>query len=466
MVGSERPSRGDRGSLRDMSRTTAAAWSRILVAALALACSGLSAARPHSPVARAAAARHEARGGGADVAHTLTVLLPGSERPFWEAVARDFEAEHPGTRVDLVEGPQSTDLRENVYTASLLARDPTFDLVYMDVTWTAKFAAAGWLVPLDAAFPEGEQHRFLPAALAAGVYEGRLYRVPVRTDVGVLYYRSDLLASAGLAPPRTFDELLRAARRLQSPPRLWGFVWQGKQYEGLVCDYVEVLSGCGGFWVDPQTLDVGLDRPEALAALSFLVSCVRAPAVSPPGVTTYEEEESRRLFQDGRAVFLRSWPYTWRLAEMPDSPLRGRVGVAPMVHGPGGRSAGTLGGWGLGVSAYSRHPALAVEFIRALTSPAGQRRLCAPTGYAPALIEAYADPELLQADSFLTDLGRLHDNAVLRPPIPRYALASDILQRHLSAALAGSEPPEAALRDAASQTRAMLAGEHPVGVPR
>ena len=466
MAGGRRSSREHRGSPRELNRAARAeAWSRILVAALTLACSCRTAERSPSPGVSAEAARHDPGGRDSPVPATLTVLLPGSESPFWQSVARHFEADHPGARVDLVEGPQSTDLRENIYTASLLAKDPTFDLVYMDVTWTAKFAAAGWLLPLDASFPAAEQERFLPAALAAGVYDGRLYRMPVRTDIGVLYYRRDLLEAAHLAPPQTFDELARAAARLQSPPRLWGFVWQGKQYEGLVCDFVEVLSGCGGHWVDPRTLDVGLDRPEALAALSFLVSCVHAPALSPPGVTIYEEEESRRLFQDGRAVFLRSWPYTWRLAQMPDSPVRGRVGVVPMVHAPGGRSAGTLGGWGLGVSTFSRHPALAVEFIRALTSLAGQRRLCAPTGYAPARIESYSDPELLKDDPFLADLGRLHDFAVLRPPIPRYALASDILQRHLSAVLAGSEQPAAALHAAANETRAMLAGARLAMVP-
>src|SRR5262249_22397299 len=267
----------------------------------------------------------------------------------------------------------STDLRENIYTASLLARDPTFDLVYMDVTATAKFAAAGWLVPLDAFVSPAERREFLPAALAAGVYQGHLYRLPVRTDVGLLFFRSDLLRAAGLDPPQTFEELTRDARRLQAPPELWGFVWQGKQYEGLVCNYLEVLNGFGGTWVDPSNLDVGLDRPEALAALSFLVSCIRVERVSPPGVTTYEEEESRRLFQDGRAVFLRIGRHAWQLAQTPDSPVRGRVGVLPMVRGPGGRSSGTLGGWGLGISPFSHQPSLSMEFIRALTSPIGQR---------------------------------------------------------------------------------------------
>jgi len=388
----------------------------------------------------------------------IAVMLPPSERSFWEPIARRFESEHPGTHVELVEGPQSTDLRENLYTASLLARDPTFDLVYMDVTWTAKFAAAGWLAELGAHVDDERRAQFLPAALTAGEFEGELYRLPVRTDVGLLYYRRDLLEAAGVQPPASFEDLARTAAALQSPPRLWGFVWQGKQYEGLVCDFVEVLTGHGGYWVDPVTLAVGLDRPEALDALGFLMRCTRDQAISPPGVMTYQEEESRRLFQDGRAIFLRNWPYAWRLSQADGSPLRGLVGVMPMVHAKGAAPSGTLGGWGLGISAFSRHPELALEFIHAATSLEGQRSLCGPTGYAPARRDAYRDPELLAANPFLTQFERLHVNAVARPALARYALASDILQRHLSAALSGADSPRHALSAAARETRLMLGG--------
>jgi multiple sugar transport system substrate-binding protein len=387
---------------------------------------------------------------------TLAVMVPPSERPFWIPIADAFEDAHPGVRVDLVEGPQSTDLRENLYTTSLLARDPTFDLVYMDVTWTAKFAAAGWLRPLDSSLPDEEKRALLPVALAAGMYQGALYRVPIRTDVGLLYYRRDLLERAGLEPPRDFAELSARARALQDPPARWGFVWQGRQYEGLICAYLEVLHGHGGFWVDPLTLEVGLDHPEAEAALTFLVDCVRGDPISPPGVTTYQEEESRRLFQDGRAVFLRNWPYAWRLAQSEESPIRGRIGVMPMVHTPSGAPAGTLGGWGLGISAFSDAPQLAMAFILASISLDAQRMLCAPTGYAPARLEAYGDSSLRAVNPFLSELRTLQENAVARPVIARYALASDILQRHLSAALGNSANPASALQAAASETRAML----------
>ena len=242
-------------------------------------------------------------------------------------------------------------------------------------------------------------------------------------------------------------------------------MWQGKQYEGLVCTFLEVLAGHGGFWIDPATREVGLDRAEAIEAAGFLVDCIARQHISPPGVTTYEEEESRRLLQDGRAVFLRNWPYVWQLAQSEGSPIRGRVGVAAMVHTAAGRPACTLGGWGLGVSRYSRHPAEAVEFIGFATTLEAQRQFCGPSGYPPALEAAYHDPALLAADPFLARLEVLHEDAVLRPPVPRYALASDILQRHLSAALAGQVPVARAMRDAARETRLMLPPPpHPAGL--
>ena len=385
----------------------------------------------------------------------LRVMVPAAEVPMWTRIAESFR-DARGVPVEVVEGPNATDLRENLYTAALLGRDDSFDLVYLDVTWTAKFAAAGWLLPLDDAFTAEAQQAFLPAALAAGRHGGALYRVPIRTDMGLLYYRRDLLEAAGLPPPETFDDLVRVARALQSPPERWGFVWQGSQYEGLVCNYLEVLRGHGGFWVDPATRRVGLEDAPAGAALRAMRATLAGEPISPPGVTAYKEDESRRLFQDGRAVFLRNWSYVWRLVQAEGSPLAGKVGVQPMVRGAHGPGAGTLGGWGLGVSRFSRFPDDAVRFVRHAATLPSQRALCVESGYAPALRAAYDDPDLQRANPFLAEFLRLHERAVPRPTLPRYARASDILQRRLSAALAGLQPPEEALAVAARETRLLL----------
>jgi multiple sugar transport system substrate-binding protein len=386
----------------------------------------------------------------------LALLLPANERDFWRPIAANFELEHPGAAIDLVEGPTSTDLRENMMTAALLARDDSYDLVYLDVTWTPRFAAAGWLLPLDDVCTSEEVSAFLPAAVEAGRFRGRLYRVPVRTDVGLLYERRDLLDAAGLSPPRTFDDLVRIARALQAPPDRWGFLWQGSQYEGLVCTYLEVLRGYGGSWIDPATLEVGLDRREAIEALAFLCRCRAEGGISPPGVTTYKEDESRRLFEDGRAVFLRNWPYVWRLVQREGSAVAGRVAARPVVTVSGEPGQGTLGGWGLGISRFSRHVELARAFVRHVTTLESQRALCGPTGFAPARRDAYRDPELLAVNPFLAELAPILERAAPRPGIPQYAQASDILQRHLSAALTGRRSPAEELDDAARETRLLL----------
>jgi multiple sugar transport system substrate-binding protein len=391
-------------------------------------------------------------------ASRLSLIVPASETRFWEPIVASFEAAHPGARVDVVEGPNSTDLRENLYTTALLARDPSVDVVYMDVTWTAKFAAVGWLLSLDDFVSPHEAAAFLPVAIEAGRFQGRLYRLPTRIDVGMLYYRRDLLEAVGIEPPRTFADLLRAAKALESPPRLWGFVWQGSQYEGLVCVFLEVLHGEGGFWIDPDTLEVGLDREEAFRALRFLRD-LRRHGVSPPGVTTYTEEESWRLFQDGRAVFLRNWAYVFRISQRPESPVAGKVGVVLVPHAPGHESASTLGGWGLGVSRFTRHPELAAAFVVHAASLESQRALCLPTGFAPSRRAAYEDPSLLAANPILAEIGRFQARAVARPAIAPYARASDILQRRLSAALAGLATPEEALRAASRETRLLLGAE-------
>ncbi len=114
------------------------------------------------------------RGPARDGGLTLRMLVPANERPFWLPLAASFARARPGVRLELEEGPVPTDLRESLTTSALLSRDGAFDLVYLDVTWTPKLAGAGWLLPLDDAFDAPDRAAFLPQALAAGVFRGRL----------------------------------------------------------------------------------------------------------------------------------------------------------------------------------------------------------------------------------------------------------------------------------------------------
>ena len=171
---------------------------------------------------------------------------------------------------------------------------------------------------------------FLAGDVNGGRYDGGLYRIPFRSDAGMLYYRKDLLDAADREPPATFAELAEISQQLQGGGEVeWGYLWQGRQYEGLSAMFVEILAGFGGTWIDPETKAVGLDAPEAIAAIEFLQSTV-TDGLTPEGVTTYQEEESRLLFQNGKTAFLRNWPYVWRLANDPESPIAGKLGIVPM----------------------------------------------------------------------------------------------------------------------------------------
>lgn len=373
----------------------------------------------------------------------------------WADAIRAFQAAHPDIRVELVEGPSATNAREDLYATSLLAGDPIYDLVFMDIVWLPKFAAAGWLLPLDARLAAGEQADFLPGDLEGSRFRGRLYRVPMRTDAGLLFYRRDLLVARALAPPRTWEALVEEARALQAPPELWGYVFQGKQYEGLVVNFLELVWSAGGDVLDSQGRVI-LDQPEAIAALRWLRDAIVRHRITPPAVATYEEQDSANVFLQGRSLFLRNWPYVWALtAESPR--VRGRVAITALPGRADAVGISALGGWGFGVSRFSRHPEAAWAFARYATSAEGQKRYALRAGTVPARRALLHDAELVARNPHYPVLAKVLERARPRPVHPKYAQISDILQHHVSAALVGRTEPQDALRAAARELRTLLA---------
>ncbi len=382
----------------------------------------------------------------------LSVMMDADVTGDWHQFIRDFQAANPTIRINYIEGPSETNARENLYVTSLLSGETFYDLIFSDVVWVPKFAAAGWLEDLTDRWPAEKWNEFIPGALEGSKYEGRIYRVPQTIDAGMFYYRRDLLDAAGEKPPETFDELVRIAQKLQRPEQLWGFVWQGKQYEGLICDFVEVLTGFGGYWINTTSGEVGLDRPEAISALEWMRNTIHVAGISPPGTTAYTEEEGRLMFLAGRAVFLRNWPFVYTMARQPGSAVRGKVGLKPMPATPNGRPAATLGGWGMCIAKNSRHKQEAWKFCEYISALPQVQRIQASRGSPPALKSFYETSD----DPVQKDIYKVMQTTVVRPSVPQYAQASDILQRYVSAALTRRMTSEAAMAGAAKETRLLL----------
>jgi len=353
---------------------------------------------------------------------------------------REFERRHGGVRVTSEALPWTADVQHQFYVINLEGRSAGFDVLMLDVIWVAEFARAGWLLDLSTRWLPADRREHAPATVEAAALDGRVWAVPWVMNVGLLYYRADLLARHGLAPPATYDALADQALRVLGAardPALAGFVWQGRQYEGLVVNVLESFWAAG---TDLLGTDgrVFPDPGRARAALASRRAMLESGA-SPPLVTAADEELSRREFGAGRAVFLRNWPYALPLFEAAGSPVRGKVGIAPL---PGG---GALGGAHLGIHAGTPHPDLAWRLVEFLSRPEAQRAIAAATGLHPTR-PALLDPALRE----------IFAGARPRPVTPWYQTLSATLQPELSAAIVGVKTPERALADAAVRLRYFL----------
>lgn len=383
-------------------------------------------------------------GEGTDRAPTVVVFkhgkLSGDGRVLSDLL-RDFERGHQGVIIREELLPADSDRQHQYYAMNLDGGKAPFDLLGIDTIWAQEFAKAGWIAPLDELLTPTEQEEFFPGPIEAATFNGRLYAVPWYVDAGVLYYRRDLLDRHGLEPPRTWLELVHIAKVVLEAEQnlaLTGFVWQGKQYEGLMCVALEVLRSNGtDLWSG--------DRDRAVYGLRFLRETIATHRITPLSTSMADEESTRWMFSEGHALFMRNWPYAWALLQREGSPVRGKVGVVPLPAFSGFASAPVLGGWMLAMPNSSPHHEVVGELIRFLTSSDTQRKVAVELGYNPVRRALYADESLLELRPFLKDLHPILLEARPRPVTPYYLLISEAVQPEISAVVVGRKSPDEAL---------------------
>jgi multiple sugar transport system substrate-binding protein len=362
-----------------------------------------------------------------------------------------FEARHPDVHVEIRAVPDAADQQHQLYVQWLNAHATEPDVLQLDVVTTPEFAAAGWLLPLDDFQPPIRE--FFTAAADANRWKGSLYALPWFVDVGMLYWRTDLLARA----PSTFDELSTAVAEAERTHHLpYGFVWSGARYEGLVTVFLEFVHGFGGRFVDAAGRVV-VDSDRAIRALTALRDTIFRDGISPADVLAWQEEQTRFAFQSGRAVVMRNWPYAYPLlADAASSSVAGKIAVALMPHAPGGESVATLGGQQLAINARSRFPAAAYALVADLTSPEQMLERARIAGEYPARPAVYARPEMAALAAPPDQVRRIIEHAVSRPATPVYSELSELLQVRLHRALTRQQEPAAALHDAAREMNDLL----------
>jgi multiple sugar transport system substrate-binding protein len=388
---------------------------------------------------------------------TVAASAVGTEAAVIRLQLERFQALHPGMPVEVRTTPDAADIRHQLYVQWLNAHAVEPDVLQLDVIWTPEFAAAGWILPLDRFQPHLED--FFEATLAANRWRGQLYALPWFIDVGMLYWRTDLVTT----PPADFSALRGQAEARTVP---YGFVWQGARYEGLVTVFLEHLGGFGGRILDDDGRVV-VDSEAAVRALEYMIDAVRDQAV-PRDVLGWQEEQTRFAFQNGQALFMRNWPYAVALLnDASQSTVAGRFGVAPMPAGPGGRPTAALGGSQLAVNARSPHPELAYALMEFLLAPEQMLERARLAGQYPSRRAMYDQPELAEVLELPpAEVRRIIEAATPRPATPVYSELSESLQIHLHRALSGQERPRDALSLAAAEMRRLLgrAGLSPEGI--
>jgi len=349
---------------------------------------------------------------------TITVAAGavGIELELAKKAAREFESIFPGVEVKVLDTPDMATDRLGLYLQFFEAESSKVDVYQIDVIWPGDLAQH--FVDLYKYGGHDYAPNHFQPIIENNTVDGELIAIPWFTDAPVLYYRTDLLEEYDFdGPPQTCAELEHMAKAVtegekKDNPDFWGFVFQGNAYEGLTCDALEWIASNDGGKIINSDKEITIANENAADILKKVRGWIGT--IAPEGVLTFDEEASRKVWQGGNALFMRNWPYAYKLSQSDDSAVKGKFDVTTLPRGKGTSSA-TLGGWQLAVSKYSKNPALAAQVAFFFANYKHQKERAIEASYNPTIKTLYQDPEVLEAVPFFGTLYDVFTNAVARP---------------------------------------------------
>jgi multiple sugar transport system substrate-binding protein len=379
----------------------------------------------------------------------ITLALGTTDLKQRQAVVDAWNTGHPTEKVTMIDLGAAADQQRQLLIQNAQTKSDAYSVILLDVVWTAEFAANQWVKPLDPSlYPMGEM---LKPAIATATYRDKLYAVPVNSEGGMFYYRTDLLKAAGIAaPPSTWEEMEKDCTLIQATPQGKGvgcYVGQFDKYEGLTVNFAEAVDSAGGEIVGSDGKP-NVDTPEALAGLTTLVDAFKSHVI-PPKAVTYEEEDGRKAFQDGSLIFERQWAYMNALANATDgsSKVAGKFATTTIPGIGQHPGASTLGGHNLALSSFAKNTQTASDFIAFMAAKSAQQSILEASAAAPGIASLYDDQSLISKFPFLPTLKKSNETAVPRPIAVNYGDVTAAIQNEAYAAISGSKAPAQALKD-------------------
>ncbi|MGK5551311.1 extracellular solute-binding protein [Actinomadura kijaniata] len=318
----------------------------------------------------------------------------------------------------------------------LAAKDSGLDIMSLDPVFVAEAANAGFLRP----FGEQEKGQFVQdvfqPAVENSTWEGRLYAAPFWANTQLLWYRKSAARKAGVdpdAPDFTWDKMIDAAVRSGVTVGA-----QGNKYEGYMVWVNALVASAGGRIIsnaekgDDATIEI--DSPAGREAARVIGKLARSRAAS-PSLSTDIEEQARSLFNAPNGGFMVNWGYIWRAENgdakdgVIDKGIPADIGWAryPKVRADQ-PSKPPFGGIELGIGAFSKHPDLAVDAVRCITTTENMKFYMIDSGNPAARRAVYDDPEINKEFPMAKLIRESIDAAAPRPITPYYGDVSGAVQ--------------------------------------
>jgi len=392
---------------------------------------------------------------GSDARGPITFVTGKDNSGLMPHLAEAWNANHASEKVTVKQQSDQADQQLSDLEQHFQAKDAGYDVVTVDVVWSAEFAAKGWIIPLEGKYALPTD-KLLGPPVKAATYNGKLYAAPYASDAGLLYYRKDLVPKA----PTTWDEMIADCQGKTSPtitgPKPACYAGQFAKYEGLTVNASEAINTAGGQIVKEDGKTPNLETPEAAKGLEFLVNGFKQGYI-PKEALGFQETQSLNAFQAGQLLFMRNWPYADAILAGTGSKVAGKFDIAPLpgLNGPG---ASSLGGHSVAISTYSKYKATALDFLKFVESDAVQSYNLTQGSNAPVLASLYDDQALIAKFPYLPVLKKGIENAIPRPVTPFYPAVTEAIETNAYAALQGTTSVESALKSLQAAIQSATAG--------
>lgn len=384
---------------------------------------------------------------------------------------KDQFEQYTGAKINFTDYPENA-LRSHI-VADAANKAGGFQLYCLDDNYIPLFASNNWLQPLDTSIkPAYKLDDVFDSLRQSYSWGGKLFGLPIYSEVTILYYRKDLFEKAGLQPPKTLEELEADAKALNKPPATFGIALRGLRGEGMnVYIWTEWLRSYGGDFLGPKMQPV-FNSPQGVEGTQHYSNLIRQ--YGPPGSGAWGWPQVESAFAAGRvAMIIESTAFYPSFNDPKQSNVVGKIGYAVVPAGPKGAFPANYS-IGLAIAASvdpnSKQFQAASDFLQWATSQQMEFARTAD-GIGNEDRKSVHNSDLLKSKLDAGYIAAVGEGQTItkkdyRPMIPQWREMGDIIGAHIEGVFTGETKAQPALDAAAKEVAARFKAQGVLGSDR